>query len=424
MHALQHEDHAPYSLTHLSNVRLLRELKSLLARERANTALLLAFLAEVDARQLYAPAGCPSIFIYCTQKLHLSEGGAYKRIHAARAARRFPMLFDAVAEGRLHLAAITMIAPFLTKENVSELIEAVTHRSKIEIERFLAGRFPSSAPEPRTVVRALHVQTPESCALEADHGQLVLGPPAEGRPEDSPKQSELAPGRVGAAANDSKETTSLFDSSPILAPERYVVQVTISKDTHDKLRKAQALLGHVITNGNVAQVLDRALDTLIAQLERRKVGARQSSRTTKTAVARRVARYIPAKIRRAVWERDAARCTFVGSDGERCSETRRLEFDHVEPFARGGRATVEGLRLRCRAHNQHEAERVYGRAFMKEKRAAKREVQAIVSALRGLGHPAIEARQAAEFACRTAGTLEDRMRVALESLAREPSRNG
>ena len=92
-----------YSLTHVPDPVLLRELRSLLARERATTAELLAHLAEVDARRLYAPAGHPSMFAYCVGELHLSEDAAFKRIRAARVARHFPAVFALLADGRLHL---------------------------------------------------------------------------------------------------------------------------------------------------------------------------------------------------------------------------------------------------------------------------------------------------------------------------------
>ena len=57
-------------------------------------------------------------------------------------------------------------------------------------------------------------------------------------------------------------------------------------------------------------------------------------------------------MKRAVWERDGGRCTFVSESGHRCESRTRLEYDHVEPVAQGGQATVKDLRLRCRAHNQ------------------------------------------------------------------------
>jgi hypothetical protein len=45
-----------------------------------------------------------------------------------------------------------------------------------------------------------------------------------------------------------------------------------------------------------------------------------------------------------------------------------LEYDHVEPVARGGEATTGNIRPRCRAHNQFGAERTFGTAFMRHKR--------------------------------------------------------
>ncbi|MBI5710487.1 MAG: hypothetical protein HZC42_09320 [Candidatus Eisenbacteria bacterium] len=131
-----------YSLSHLPDPVLLRELATLVARERATTAALLAHLAEVDARRLYAPAGHPSMFSYCVHELRLSEEAAFKRIHAARTARRFPALFAALADGRLHLSAVVMLAPHLTPENADELLAAAAHRSKAELEELLAQRFP------------------------------------------------------------------------------------------------------------------------------------------------------------------------------------------------------------------------------------------------------------------------------------------
>src|SRR6266704_6322434 len=91
-----------FSLVHLSDRDLLRELAALVAQDRATTAALLAHIAEVDARRLYLPAAYPSMFHYCVHELRLSEAAAFKRIRAARAARQLPAIFPALAEGRLH----------------------------------------------------------------------------------------------------------------------------------------------------------------------------------------------------------------------------------------------------------------------------------------------------------------------------------
>ena len=88
------------SLAHLSDGSLLRHLAATVAGERGATADVLASIAEVDARRLYAPAGYTSMYRYCVHELHLSEQAAYRRILAARAARRFRAIFAGVAEGR------------------------------------------------------------------------------------------------------------------------------------------------------------------------------------------------------------------------------------------------------------------------------------------------------------------------------------
>src|SRR5688572_6417770 len=111
-----------YTLDHVSDASLLAALATLIADDRRTTAALLAHLAEVDARKLYLPAACSSMHAYCTRVLHLAEDAAYKRIRAARAARRFPILFEAIADGRLHLGGVVLLAPHLTDDNVDELV--------------------------------------------------------------------------------------------------------------------------------------------------------------------------------------------------------------------------------------------------------------------------------------------------------------
>ncbi len=131
-----------YSLSHLADGVLLRNLAALVAQDRSTTASLLAHIAEVDARKLYLPAAHPSMYSYCVHELHLSEDAASKRIHAARAARELPAIFVAVADGRLHLSGLSLLAPHLTSESADELLAAAAHKTKREIEQLLAHRFP------------------------------------------------------------------------------------------------------------------------------------------------------------------------------------------------------------------------------------------------------------------------------------------
>jgi hypothetical protein len=404
-----------YSLSHLSDGALLRDLAALVSQDRATTAALLAHLAEVDARKLYLPAAHPSMYAYCVGELGLCEQAAYKRILAARSARQFPAIFAAVADGRLHLSAVVLLAPYLTPENAHELLTAAAHQSKGGIEELLAQRFPR--PDVPAQIRAL------SPSLTLDAGQLSPGIAAQ-----------LAPGQVEPHAPGRVEPPAPRRKLAALAPQRFALQLTIGQSTYDKLQYAQGLLGHQLAPGDLAAVLDRALDALIGHLERRKFAATAQPRP-RPRRATPGKRHIPAEVRRAVWARDGGQCTFVSTTGRRCPARSRLEFDHLDEVARGGQATVANVRLRCRSHNQFAAECTFGTAFMSHKRqeaqraAAARaaageqgEERDVVPWLRQLGFRADEARRAASV-CESIpdASLEERLRLALSCL-RPPHR--
>jgi 5-methylcytosine-specific restriction endonuclease McrA len=134
--------------------------------------------------------------------------------------------------------------------------------------------------------------------------------------------------------------------------------------THELLRYAQSLLGHTVPSGDVEAVLQRALREMVERLEKQKFAAAVRPRPQRGSTS---SRHIPAEVQRAVWKRDGGRCTFVSDKGRRCEERTRVEYDHVQPVARGGGATTENLRLRCRAHNHYAAESAFGAEFMRRK---------------------------------------------------------
>src|SRR5260370_34724922 len=103
-----------YSLSHVANDVLLRDLAKLVSQDRATTAALLAHVAEVDERRLYLRAAYASMFLYCVRELHMSEDTAFRRINVARTARQFPVIFQAIADGKLNLTSVLLLAPRLT----------------------------------------------------------------------------------------------------------------------------------------------------------------------------------------------------------------------------------------------------------------------------------------------------------------------
>ena len=218
-----------YSLSHLADSTLLRDLATLVARDRTTTAELLAHLAEVDARKLYLPAAYPSMFAYCVHELHLSEDAASKRIQAARAARRFPAIFDCLADGRLHLSAVVLLVPHLSESTADELPTAATHKSKAEIEQLLAARFPQPGlPAWVTAIPGSSVSVP---AGQHAPGHVV------NQVAQGPLNGQLAPEPV----TDSHAPVQAAERSRVkpVGPRGFTVQFTMSQSAHDKLRHAQ-----------------------------------------------------------------------------------------------------------------------------------------------------------------------------------------
>ena len=102
------------NLETVSDDKLLRGLFEILKQTRHDEADLIAHIAEVDPRKLYAREAAPSMFAYCTDVLHLSEPEAALRIRVARASRRHPAVLTMLRDGRIHLSGIALLAPLLT----------------------------------------------------------------------------------------------------------------------------------------------------------------------------------------------------------------------------------------------------------------------------------------------------------------------
>ena len=170
-----------------------------------------------------------------------------------------------------------------------------------------------------------------------------------------------------------------------LEPQRYKVQFEANEEYVELVERAKALLSHAAPRSDLGELHLRAMRALVAELERdryamttRQRGARRSAPEIadeqlrrgepepepEPEPPRRRGRHIPAAIRRAVFERDARRCTYRSNSGERCRETARLELHHSMAFAQGGKHRLDRVTLRCGAHNVLAAEEDFGRDFV------------------------------------------------------------
>ena len=312
----------------------------LAATSRAVGAELIAHLAEVDARRLFARAGYGSLFVYCRDGLHMSEFEAYNRIVATRAARRFPVILELLADGAVNLTTVRLLAPHLTPRNHREVLQSARGLKKRELEALVARLAPK--PDVPPSVRKLPAPHPVPTVLQApalDAPPVLFGSPEPADPQPDPPSASVhlrsRPAVVSA-----------------LSPDRYKMQLTVTGDILEMFQLAKDMLRHAIPSGDDMAILERALSALLADLAKKKFAL--TDRPRRSAGVAPGSRDIPAEVKRAAFLRDRGRCAFVSDTGRRCDERGFLELHHVEPYAEGGPPTVENIQLRCRLHNNYE----------------------------------------------------------------------
>jgi hypothetical protein len=338
------------------------------------TARLVAHLAEVDERRLHLKAACSSLFDYCVTRLGLSEDAACRRIEVARLARRFPLLFALLERGELTLSVAAKLKPHLSEENHVQLLEAVRGKSVGQALKQLAELFPQ--PDVAAAIRKLPApaKRPSAPAHPREEAPL-LGRAPENAAGAEPPPSAPATARV-APPPAAPRRDSILEP---LSPERYRVQFTASSELKRKLELARDLLRHAEPSGDLAAVVERAVDVLLTELMKRRFGGANKTRKARNARPERVTN----ATRRQVLERDGLRCAFVDEQGRRCPSRAFLEHDHVDPRGRGGSSETHNVRILCRAHNQLAAELAYGRKHI-EAAIEQRRTRA-VSPSRGAG---------------------------------------
>ena len=358
-----------WGLWAISDVELEATLCGLLGAGARVEARIVAHLAEVEKRRLHLLAGYPSLYDYCRKRLGLSEFEAFTRIAAARVAGKYPVVFEMLERRQLHLTAICEVREFLTVENHRELLEVVSGKTKLQIREVLAQRFPQA---------------------------------------DVPARLQKLP------------------ALEPLSPGRYLLQLTLSAEQKAKLEQARDLLSHANSSGDLAIVVERALDQLISRLEKRRFGgarpaqaaAEASAATKEQAPARRKSagvghageraraphlassselvaeardggadgskvagaieskgerrKHIASATRRDLLARGDVRCGYVSHDGQLCEGRAFLQLHHRRAWAHGGSDTADNLELLCGAHNRLLAEQAFGRAHIEAAIAARK----------------------------------------------------
>jgi 5-methylcytosine-specific restriction endonuclease McrA len=366
------------ALSGLSDRELLSHVKDLVARERAVTLEILVHLVEVERRRLHLGLGYPSMFEYCLRHLGYSSSAASRRIHSARCIRDYPEVYGLLEKNEVNLSSVSLVAPILTQENKDDLVRRIRNRSQKEVEAIVADYRPPVSLRDRARPVCVAVSGPransapglplsEAASAPSPGGHLESSGPAGSEGTSGMAATERTSGGDHSRSGSEKRPNSA--GGPPRLERKFQVQFLASERFMKKFERAKALLSNKKGTPSYEAVLEAALDEFLKDHDPEKRKQRREEREQKTEAktksgerdsAEGASRRIPAATRDAVFARDRGRCTFVGSTGKRCDATRNLQIDHIIPYARGGTATLDNLRLLCERHNKHEAERVLG----------------------------------------------------------------
>ncbi|MEK7234369.1 MAG: hypothetical protein AAB268_11175 [Elusimicrobiota bacterium] len=328
----------------MKDVDLIAELKFLVDREKRNLAGLLIHLAQYDLRRLCRDEGYPSLFAYCVKSLGYDENTAYRMITAGKVIMHYPAACSLVACGDLTLTAILVLSPVLTDENQERLLKAAKGKSRRDLETLVAG----IAPHP---------------------GRPDFIEPYQIAPEAGMKSTGAAPAVL--------ESTGAREWQAVIpiSLNRVRIGFDAAVAVLQLLDRAKQVLSHKYPDGKIEDILRDALEFLLERKDPQRKFALKSGEPRRISETPdemqpleprflrtwKAGRYIPASVKRAVWQRDDGRCVFRFEEGNICGSKEGLEFDHVRPFAKGGRSeSPRNVRLLCRMHNRMAAEIVFG----------------------------------------------------------------
>ena len=342
----------------------------MVSQERNLSVRILLFLKEIELRKLYLARGHSSLFVFCVKELKYSEAMAYHRTGALKVIEEIPEAKQAVETGELSIATLSLVQSACnakkrkTKvevglEEKKKLLDEVVGKSKKQTEKILSEHFPEirEAMKPervRPVGSSVEDEVEVRFNMKSDlNGKLKRLRDLTAHRNPCPTYAEL----IELMAD-----YMLDGIDPVRKAER------MEKKTREKeLRKTQESnsLGQSKDEVSAAKVGDAE------QLSTVKVNSTANPTSTQNSTLKtspKSSRHCSVQTERTVWVRAQSRCEHVDEKtGNRCDETRRLQLDHVIPYAISQDSSEKNIELVCTQHNLYRATQWFGSEFMKEK---------------------------------------------------------
>lgn len=305
---------------------------------RKAEAELLDALRAVEEAGVFAAMGYPSLFVYATHELRLTEAVAYASIQVMRKAREVPELREKIISGELSVSTARKIVPVLNATNQGQWLKKATELSSRILEKEVARENPRAATVEKAKYTsdrriALNIGVDESLMLKFRQAQnLVSG-------------SIQAPASMEATLEQITEFY-LKHKDPVRKAERVVAKKGLNTKASVPARRELVAAPElkVAAAGIVAVPTTNAPQVVWSRDEMpdQKV-LKPGVVTVRTAV--------PAAIAHAVRFRDQGKCQAKLPGGTFCHSKRWTELHHILPVAQGGKHESQNLITLCSAHH-------------------------------------------------------------------------
>jgi len=326
-------------LSKVPNEIVLIQLERLVKSERKVMHLVLTHIHEVDVRKLYLSLGYDSLYRYLTQHLGYSEDAAYARMQSARLLGKVPSVHEKLENGSVNLSQLTKLNTALNLEKKSGKVVSVETAENIL----------------KQIENKTLFETQQVIAVELDQRIQTY---QKVRPQKD---------------------------------ESVRLELTLSQEQYELLKKAQDLISHSVPDKNIAEAITYLAKSYIRKVEGKpkqvlKVSENFSSESTQSPenqitntqntkltekqnpkpVTQRFGetrkfgqaqrKYTSVHIQRELMKKAEGRCMHLDPKSQRrCNSRYQLQKDHIVPLACGGTNDISNLRLLCGVHNRYEA---------------------------------------------------------------------
>lgn len=293
------------SLSEVNRIELDQRIKSLAKQERELLSEILSTIKEIDRLKMYLEMGYPSLFAYLVEGVGYSEGSAQRRIDGARLLAEAPEIAEKIQSGEIKLSQISMVQK-TSREIFRQTASRVTIAEKIEVLNM--------------VERKCHSETQSAIAAF-----FQVKPKCE-------------------------------SGIKIQSDGSVRLELTISKEVHENLKQAQALISHAVPSGDFGEFLDYVANRIIKQ----KTSPGTSGDTGGTRAQLEGRAQLEAKARaqfnssvKRTTLADQKCCQYIDPNtGKRCSSNWFLQVDHRHPRWAGGIGAPENAQILCGMHNR------------------------------------------------------------------------